>query len=89
MRSPSARAQYKGQGVIKGQAGTVNFILTAIDGQMPGGGATDKFRLKDCPGRRRCLRQPDGSGRRVRSFDRARWRQHRDSHQAVVQGLCW
>lgn len=41
-----ARAQYKGGGVIKGQTGTFEFILTAIDGSLPGGGGQDKFRLK-------------------------------------------
>ncbi len=41
-----ARAQYKGDGVIKGQAGTFKFLLTAIDGSLPGGGGEDKLRLK-------------------------------------------
>jgi hypothetical protein len=41
-----ARAQFKGQGVIKNQAGLFGFILTAIDGALPGGGGQDKFRLK-------------------------------------------
>ena len=41
-----ARAQFKGKGVIKGQTGTFDFILTAIDGALPGGGGQDKFRLK-------------------------------------------
>lgn len=40
-----ARAQYKGTGTING-AGSYNFILTAIDGQRPGGGGVDKFRIK-------------------------------------------
>ena len=40
-----ARAQYKGTGTING-AGNYNFILTAIDGQIPGGGGVDKFRIK-------------------------------------------
>jgi len=41
-----ARAQYKGEGVIKGAPGAFQFMLTAIDGQLPGGGGEDKFRLK-------------------------------------------
>ena len=41
-----ARAQYKGDGVIKGQTGTFKFMLTAIDGSLPGGSGQDKFRLK-------------------------------------------
>ncbi|HEY0006594.1 MAG TPA: immunoglobulin-like domain-containing protein [Pyrinomonadaceae bacterium] len=40
-----ARAQYKGTGTING-AGNYGFILTAIDGQINGGGGTDKFRVK-------------------------------------------
>jgi hypothetical protein len=40
-----ARAQYKGSGTING-SGDYGFILTAIDGQVSGGGGTDKFRLK-------------------------------------------
>lgn len=40
-----ARAQYKGTGTING-AGNYGFMLTAIDGQLPGGGGTDKFRIK-------------------------------------------
>src|SRR5262249_22763320 len=41
-----ARAQYKGEGQIKGVSGSFDFILTAIDGKLPGGGGEDKFRLK-------------------------------------------
>ena len=41
-----ARAQFKGEGVVKNQTGTFNFMLTAIDGDLPGGGGQDKFRLK-------------------------------------------
>ena len=41
-----ARAQYKGSGEIRHQAGTFDFILTAIDGDQPGGGGVDKFRIK-------------------------------------------
>lgn len=40
-----ARAQYKGLGVIN-NAGTYAFLLTAIDGQVAGGGGSDKFRIK-------------------------------------------
>jgi hypothetical protein len=40
-----AKAQYKGSGVING-SGSYSFILTAIDGALPGGGGTDKFRIK-------------------------------------------
>jgi len=41
-----ARAQYKGSGTIKGMNGTFGFMLTAIDGQVAGGGGVDKFRMK-------------------------------------------
>jgi len=40
-----ARAQYKGSGTING-TGDYGFLLTAIDGQISGGGGTDKFRIK-------------------------------------------
>lgn len=40
-----ARAQYKGTGTING-TGTYGFMLTAIDGQVSGGGGVDKFRMK-------------------------------------------
>ena len=40
-----AKAQYKGVGTING-AGEYGFMLTAIDGQVNGGGGTDKFRIK-------------------------------------------
>lgn len=40
-----ARAQYKGVGTING-LGEYGFLLTAIDGQINGGGGTDKFRIK-------------------------------------------
>jgi len=39
------RAQYKGSGTING-SGNYGFMLTAIDGQINGGGGTDKFRIK-------------------------------------------
>jgi hypothetical protein len=40
-----ARAQYKGTGTING-SGDYGFMLTAIDGQINGGGGEDKFRIK-------------------------------------------
>jgi hypothetical protein len=40
-----AKAQYKGNGTING-AGNYGFMLSAIDGQVSGGGGTDKFRIK-------------------------------------------
>jgi hypothetical protein len=40
-----AKAQYKGTGTVNG-SGTYGFLLTAIDGALPGGGGQDKFRLK-------------------------------------------
>jgi hypothetical protein len=40
-----ARAQFKGAGTING-AGDYRFMLTAIDGQISGGGGTDKFRIR-------------------------------------------
>ncbi len=40
-----ARAQYKGTGTING-SGSYSFLLTVIDGQKPGGGGVDQFRLK-------------------------------------------
>ena len=40
-----ARAQYKGTGTING-SGDFAFMLTAIDGQINGGGGVDKFRIK-------------------------------------------
>jgi hypothetical protein len=40
-----ARAQYKGTGTING-SGNYGFMLTAIDGQINGGGEVDKFRIK-------------------------------------------
>jgi hypothetical protein len=39
-----ARAQFKGEGTING-GGRYGFMLTAIDGQVNGGGV-DKFRIK-------------------------------------------
>ena len=40
-----AKAKYKGTGTING-AGGYDFMLSAVDGQRPGGGGTDKFRIK-------------------------------------------
>ncbi len=40
-----ARAQYKGSGTIN-NLGVYRFMLTAIDGQVNGGGGQDKFRIR-------------------------------------------
>jgi alpha-tubulin suppressor-like RCC1 family protein/PKD repeat protein len=40
-----AKAKYKGDGIINGE-GNYGFMLTAIDGEIPGGGGEDKFRIK-------------------------------------------
>jgi len=40
-----AKAQFKGSGTVNG-AGDYGFMLTAIDGQVNGGGGVDKFRIK-------------------------------------------
>jgi hypothetical protein len=40
-----AKAQYKGIGTVNGVSG-YSFLLTATDGQVSGGGGTDKFRIK-------------------------------------------
>lgn len=40
-----AKAQYKGVGTING-TGSYRFMLTAIDGQINGGGGQDKFRIR-------------------------------------------
>src|SRR5690349_23233267 len=39
------KAQYKGFGTING-GGNYRFMLTAIDGDQPGGGGVDKFRIR-------------------------------------------
>jgi len=39
------KAQYKGSGTVNG-VGDYGFMLTAIDGQINGGGGADKFRIK-------------------------------------------
>ncbi len=39
------KAQYKGSGKING-AGDYDFMLTAIDGDVNGGGGIDKFRIR-------------------------------------------
>lgn len=41
-----ARAQFKGVGRIKGQVGEFQFLLTAVDAAIAGGGTADKFRIK-------------------------------------------
>jgi uncharacterized delta-60 repeat protein len=43
--SGGRKAQYKGTGTING-SGSFNFMLTAIDGDQPGGGGPDKFRIR-------------------------------------------
>jgi len=40
-----AKAQYKGTGTVNG-TGTYGFLLSAVDGDVNGGGGTDKFRIK-------------------------------------------
>ncbi|HKZ48579.1 MAG TPA: hypothetical protein VJ397_07320 [Thermoplasmata archaeon] len=40
-----SRVQYKGTGTVNG-AGSYSFLLSAIDGALPGGGGEDKFRMK-------------------------------------------
>jgi len=40
-----AKAQYKGSGTING-TGDYGFLLSAVDGQVSGGGGKDKFRIK-------------------------------------------
>jgi len=40
-----AKAKYKGEGTING-SGEYRFMLSAIDGQVNGGGGEDKFRIK-------------------------------------------
>jgi hypothetical protein len=40
-----ARAQFRGEGTVNGSGG-YSFMLTAIDGQVSGGGGADKFRMK-------------------------------------------
>jgi hypothetical protein len=40
-----AKAQFKGTGTVN-DAGNYGFLLTAIDGQINGGGGVDKFRIK-------------------------------------------
>lgn len=41
-----AKAQFKGEGTVEGSNHQYGFMLTAIDGQINGGGNVDKFRLK-------------------------------------------
>lgn len=40
-----AHAKFKGSGTVNGE-GTYGFMLTATDGDIAGGGGTDKFRIK-------------------------------------------
>jgi hypothetical protein len=40
-----AKAQYKGVGMVNGMSG-YGFMLTAVDGQLKGGGGADKLRIK-------------------------------------------
>jgi hypothetical protein len=40
-----AKAQFKGVGTVNG-SGSYGFMLTVIDGNLPGGGGVDKLRLK-------------------------------------------
>ena len=40
-----AKAQYKGSGTVNGVGG-YEFLLTATDGQVTGGGGVDKLRMK-------------------------------------------
>ena len=58
----AGKAQYRGTGTINGVAG-YKFVLTAYDGQGPGGGGVDRFRIKITSGGR-YLRQQDGCPRR-------------------------
>jgi hypothetical protein len=39
------KAKYKGTGTINGE-GSYKFMLSAVDGALPGGGGNDKFRIK-------------------------------------------
>ena len=39
-------AQYKGDGVEQGSSEVLEFLLTAKDGQVTGGGGVDRLRLK-------------------------------------------
>lgn len=41
-----SRAQYKRIGSINGRLGSFGFLVTAIDGQISGGGGVDRFRIK-------------------------------------------
>jgi len=40
-----ARAQFRGEGTLNG-SGNFGFMLTAIDGEVSGGGGADKLRIK-------------------------------------------
>ena len=41
-----ANAKFKGEGLIEGATGVYGFMLTAVDGQINGGGGVDGFRIK-------------------------------------------
>jgi hypothetical protein len=41
-----ARAMFKGTGTIQHVDGSFGFMLTAVDGEISGGGGADKFRIK-------------------------------------------
>lgn len=41
----AAHAKYKGEGTING-GGSYGFMVTAVDGDSPGGGGADGFRIK-------------------------------------------
>ena len=45
MISGGKKATYRGDGTVNGQAG-YRFVLIATDGNAPGGGGVDKFRIK-------------------------------------------
>ena len=83
-----ARAQYKGAGTFNGVPG-YGFLLTAVDGQVNGGGGMDKFRIK--------IWDPGGVGVRQRArcpgrhrpgeSDGDHERQHRDPQGKVSSSL--
>ena len=56
-----ARAQFKGAGTLNGVANH-KFLLTAVDGQVAGGGGTDRFRI-------RIWRHDDAAGTDVLIYD--------------------
>src|SRR5688572_25068812 len=42
---PRTGCQFNGMGTING-TGSYQFLLTALDGQLPGGGGADSFRIE-------------------------------------------